>query len=116
MGYTQQTNQGTHATREELHHYDDVGSRIMEQVTRIAAVIQMFITPESSIITKDTFLSAVKISEWCTTHLILKVDANRKPSEKENCYFGLRNMLSLISPSTSGGIAFVEMAQILLGT
>ncbi|WP_395676888.1 YfjI family protein, partial [Enterobacter sp.] len=36
---------------EELHHYDDVGSRIMEQVTRIAAVIQMFITPESSIIT-----------------------------------------------------------------
>lgn len=39
---------------EELHHYDDVGSRIMEQVTRIAAVIQMFITPESSIITKDT--------------------------------------------------------------
>lgn len=48
---------------EELHHYDDVGSRIMEQVTRIAAVIQMFITPESSIITKDTFLSAVKISE-----------------------------------------------------
>lgn len=41
---------------EELHHYDDdVGSRIMEQVTRIAAVIQMFITPESSIITKGYF-------------------------------------------------------------
>ena len=74
---------------EELHHYDDVGSRIMEQVTRIAAVIQMFITPESSIITKDTFLSAVKISEWCTTHLILKVDANRKPSEKEKLLFWL---------------------------
>ncbi|ELY2855784.1 DUF3987 domain-containing protein [Cronobacter dublinensis] len=73
----------------ELHHYDDFGSRIMEQATRIAAVMQMFITPDSPIITKNTFLSAAKISEWCITHLILKVDSTRKPSEKEKLLFWL---------------------------
>lgn len=73
----------------ELHHYDDFGSRIMEQATRIAAVMQMFITPDSPIITRDTFLSAAKISEWCITHLILKVDSTRKPSEKEKLLFWL---------------------------
>lgn len=73
----------------ELHHYDDFGSRIMEQATRIAAVMQMFITPDSPIITRDTFLSAAKISEWCITHLILKVDSTRKPSEKEKLIFWL---------------------------
>lgn len=73
----------------ELHHYDDFGSRIMEQTTRIAAVMQMFITPDSPIITRDTFLSAAKISEWCITHLILKVDSTRRPSEKEKLLFWL---------------------------
>lgn len=73
----------------ELHHYDDFGSRIMEQATRIAAVMQMFITPDSPIITRDTFLSAAKISEWCISHLILKVDSTRKPSEKEKLLFWL---------------------------
>lgn len=73
----------------ELHHYDDFGSRIMEQTTRIAAVMQIFITPDSPIITRDTFLSAAKISEWCITHLILKVDSTRRPSEKEKLLFWL---------------------------
>ncbi|WNN47693.1 YfjI family protein [Siccibacter colletis] len=73
----------------ELYHYDDFGSRIMEQATRIAAVMQMFITPDSPIITRNTFLSAAKISEWCITHLILKVDSTRKPSEKEKLLFWL---------------------------
>lgn len=54
-------------------------------------------TPESPIITKDTFLSAVKISEWCTTHLILEVDANKENLAKRKIViFGLRNMLSLM--------------------
>ena len=73
----------------DLHHYDDFGSRIMEQATRIAAVMQIFITPDSPIITRDTFLSAAKISEWCITHLILKVDSTRRPSEKEKLLFWL---------------------------
>lgn len=73
----------------DLHHYDDFGSRIMEQATRIAAVMQIFITPDSPIITRDTFLSAAKISEWCITHLILKVDSTKKPSEKEKLLFWL---------------------------
>ncbi|MGT4676821.1 DUF3987 domain-containing protein, partial [Aeromonas caviae] len=68
---------------EELHHYDDFASRIMEQATRIAAVIQMFITPDSPIITKETLMSATKITQWIINHLITKVDTTREPTTAE---------------------------------
>lgn len=67
----------------ELHHYDDFGARLMEQASRIAAVMQMFITPESPIITKDTLMSATKIMQWIINHLITKVDAFREPTTAE---------------------------------
>ena len=68
---------------EELHHYDDFASRIMEQATRIAAVMQMFITPDSPIITKETLMSATKITQWIINHLITKVDTTREPTTAE---------------------------------
>lgn len=73
----------------ELHHYDDFGARFMEHASRIAAVMQMFITPDLSIITKDTLASAFKITEWCLNHLIVKIDSTRKPSDSEILLFWL---------------------------
>ncbi len=67
----------------ELQHHDDFGARFMEHASRIAAVMQMFITPDSPIITKETLISALKITEWCLSHLIEKIDATRKPSDAE---------------------------------
>ncbi|MGE9627682.1 DUF3987 domain-containing protein, partial [Escherichia coli] len=45
----------------ELHHYDDFSARFMEHASRIAAVMQMFITPDSPVITKETLTSSFKI-------------------------------------------------------
>lgn len=73
----------------ELHHYDNFGARFMEHSSRIAAVMQMFITPDLSIITKETLASAFKITEWCLNHLIVKIDSTRKPSDSEILLFWL---------------------------
>ncbi|MBU5686891.1 YfjI family protein [Citrobacter sp. S44_ASV_140] len=74
---------------EDLHHYDDFGARFMEHASRIAAVMQMFITPDLPIITKETLASAFKITEWCLNHLIVKIDSTRKPSDSEILLFWL---------------------------
>lgn len=78
---------------EELHHYDDFGSRIMEQGTRIAAVMQMFITPDLPIITKETLESATKITQWIINHLITKVDATREPTTTEKLVWFMEDHL-----------------------
>ncbi len=78
---------------EELHHYDDFGARIMEQATRIAAVMQMFITPDQQIITKDIFISAIQITQLFITHLITKVDATREPTDAEKLLMYLEDNL-----------------------
>ena len=78
---------------EELHHYDDFGSRIMEQATRIAAVMQMFITPDLPIITKETLESATKITQWIINHLITKVDATREPTTTEKLVWFMEDHL-----------------------
>lgn len=67
----------------KLQHHDDFGARFMEHASRIAAVMQMFITPDSPIITKETLISALKITECCLSHLIEKIDSTRKPSDTE---------------------------------
>lgn len=73
----------------ELHHYDDFGARFMEHASRIAAVMQMFITPDSPIITKETLVSAFKITEWFINHLMMKIDSTRKYSDSEILFFWL---------------------------
>lgn len=78
---------------ESLHHYDDFGARFMEQATRIAAVMQMFITPNSSIITKDTFMSASKLMQWILNHSIIKVDSTREPTRAEKLKWHLEDNL-----------------------
>lgn len=67
----------------ELQHHDDFGARFMEQASRIAAVMQMFITPDSPVITKDTFMSALKTTQCLINHLITKVDSTREPTKSE---------------------------------
>jgi len=67
----------------ELQHHDDFGARFMEHSSRIAAVMQMFITPDSRIITKDTFMSALKITQCFTNHVISKVESTREPRDDE---------------------------------
>ncbi|WP_241167816.1 YfjI family protein [Citrobacter freundii] len=66
-----------------LQNYDDFGARIMEQTSRIAGVIQMFITPDSPIITEETFKSASQISQWLLNHSITKIEATREPTDAE---------------------------------
>ncbi|EOD4120508.1 YfjI family protein [Yersinia enterocolitica] len=78
---------------ESLHYYDDFGARFMEQATRIAAVMQMFITPDSSIITKDTFMSASKLMQWILNHSIIKVDSTREPTRAEKLKWHLEDNL-----------------------
>ncbi|WP_347947530.1 YfjI family protein [Enterobacter hormaechei] len=73
----------------ELHHYDDFGARFMEHASRIAAVMQIFITPDSPIITKETLVSAFKITEWFINHLMMKIDSTRKYSDSEILFFWL---------------------------
>ncbi|EIK3125029.1 TPA: DUF3987 domain-containing protein [Escherichia coli] len=73
----------------ELHHYDDFGARFMEHASRIAAVMQMFITPNSPIITKETLVSAFKITEWFINHSIVKIDSTRRFSDSEILLFWL---------------------------
>lgn len=67
----------------ELQHYDDFGARFMEHASRIAAVMQVFITPDSRIITKDIFMSALKITQWFMNHFISKVESTREPTDAE---------------------------------
>lgn len=74
---------------EDLHHYDDFGARFMEHASRIAAVMQMFITPDLPIITKESLVSAFKITEWCLNHLIVKINSTRNPSDSEILLFWL---------------------------
>ncbi|MDP1298390.1 YfjI family protein [Klebsiella quasipneumoniae] len=66
-----------------LEIYNDTAARFMEQVTRTAAVLQMFITPNSAIITRDTLLSAIHIANWYLDHFIAKVDQFRTPTDAE---------------------------------
>lgn len=73
----------------ELHHYDDFGARFMEHASRIAAVMQMFITPNSPIITKETLVSAFKITEWFINHSMVKIDSTRRFSDSEILLFWL---------------------------
>jgi hypothetical protein len=77
----------------ELHHYDDFGARFMEHASRIAAVMQMFITPDSPIITKETLMSSVKITECFISHLIAKVDSTREPTRAEKLTWYLEDNL-----------------------
>ncbi|ENA1774625.1 DUF3987 domain-containing protein [Yersinia ruckeri] len=67
----------------ELQHHDDFGARFMEHASRIAAVMQMFITPNSPVITKDTFMSALTITQWFMNHFISKVESTREPTDAE---------------------------------
>lgn len=77
----------------ELHHYDDFSARFMEHASRIAAVMQMFITPDSPVITKETLTSSFKITEFFINHLIAKVDSTRKPTRAEKLAWYLEDNL-----------------------
>ncbi|MBN3102252.1 DUF3987 domain-containing protein [Pectobacterium brasiliense] len=77
----------------ELQQYDDFGSRFMEQASRIAAVMQMFITPDSPIITKETLISSIKITECFINHLIIKIDSTREPTRAEKLTWYLEDNL-----------------------
>lgn len=63
--------------------HDELSNRFMEHASRIAAVMQMFITPDSPIISQETFISALEITQWFTNHSICKIDSTRKPSDAE---------------------------------
>ncbi len=43
----------------------------------------MFITPDSPIITEETFKSASQISQWLLNHSITKIEATREPTDAE---------------------------------
>lgn len=78
---------------EELQHHDDFGARFMEHASRIAAVMQVFITPDSRIITKETFISALEITQWVINHFISKVDSIRDPTDAEKVLMYLEDNL-----------------------
>lgn len=67
----------------ELYAYDDYAARFMEHASRIAAVMQIFITPDSAIITKETLESAVYIAQWYLNHFIKKIDDFKEVSDAE---------------------------------
>ncbi|MFB0713457.1 YfjI family protein [Buttiauxella noackiae] len=77
----------------ELQHHDDFGARFMEQASRIAAVIQMFITPDSPIISKETLMKALNIAQLLINHIITKVDSTREPTRAEKLTWYLEDNL-----------------------
>ncbi|MEG6329174.1 YfjI family protein [Enterobacter hormaechei] len=78
-----------------LQHYDDFSSRFVEHASRIAAVMQIFITPDSPIVTKDTLISALSLTEWFLNHFIKKVDSTREPSDDEKVLLWLEDHLAV---------------------
>ncbi|AXO17979.1 TPA: DUF3987 domain-containing protein [Providencia stuartii] len=64
-------------------HYEDFIARYMEHASRIAAVMQVFMTPNSTLITKETLNAAFYITQWYLNHFIAKTDETREPSDAE---------------------------------
>ncbi len=67
----------------KLYHYNDWAARYTEHTARIAAVMQAYITPNSSVITLETLESALLISEWYLNHFIVKMDTIMGLSDTE---------------------------------
>ena len=55
--------------------------------------MQLFITPDSTVITLETLEAALLISEWHLNHFIVKMDAVRGPSHSERVIKWLENNL-----------------------
>lgn len=68
---------------EKLYHYNDWAARYTEHTARIAAVMQAYITPDSTIITIETLESALLVTEWYLNHFIVKMDTIMGPSDTE---------------------------------
>lgn len=77
----------------KLYHYNDWAARYCEHTARSAAVMQLFITPDSTVITLETLEAALLISEWHLNHFIVKMDAVRGPSHSERVIKWLENNL-----------------------
>lgn len=67
----------------KLYPYNDWGARVVEHTARIAAVMQLFITPDSTVITLQTLEAALLISEWYLNHFMVKMDTAMGPSYTE---------------------------------
>lgn len=77
----------------KLYHHSDWAARYIEHTARNAAVMQLFITPDSTVITLETLEAALLISEWYLNHFIVKMDAVRGPSHSERVIWWLENHL-----------------------
>ncbi|HCT3329646.1 TPA: DUF3987 domain-containing protein [Proteus mirabilis] len=77
----------------ELHAYDDYASRFMEHASRIAGVMQMFMTPDSTVVTLETLESAVYITQWHLNHFIKKIDNFKEVSDAEKLLLWLEEHL-----------------------
>ncbi|HAT1685239.1 TPA: DUF3987 domain-containing protein [Klebsiella oxytoca] len=77
----------------KLYHHNDWAARYCEHTARNAAVMQLFITPDSTVITLETLEAALLISEWYLNHFIVKMDAVRGPSHSERVLGWLENHL-----------------------
>lgn len=55
--------------------------------------MQLFITPDSTVITLETLEAALLISEWHLNHFIVKMDVVRGPSHSERVLSWLENHL-----------------------
>ena len=76
-----------------MYHYDDVGARIIEQGLRMAGIFQVSGEPDSTIITKENFLSALNLMDWFVNHAITKIDSTRELSDEEKTLFWLESHL-----------------------
>ncbi|MCW0329851.1 YfjI family protein [Pantoea ananatis] len=76
-----------------LQHYDDFSSRFMEHASRIAAVMQVFLTPDAPIVTRETLENAIELTEWFLNHFITKVDSTRELSDDEKVLLWLEEHL-----------------------
>ncbi|EKT55819.1 MULTISPECIES: YfjI family protein [Morganellaceae] len=74
-------------------HYEDFIARYMEHASRIAAVMQVFMTPNSTLITKETLNAAFYITQWYLNHFIAKTDETREPSDAEKLLLWLEEHL-----------------------
>lgn len=66
-----------------LAHCEDFIARYMEHSSRIAAVMQVFMAPNSTLITEETLNAAFYITQWFLNHFIAKTDETRESSDAE---------------------------------
>ena len=87
----------------KLNQYRDYASKFMEHVSRIAAVLEGFCTPNAEFISDQTMYAAITIAHWFFEHFIQQMKKLDKSDEPSNADI-LRSWLARNVGANGGAI------------